>query len=485
MNNICQNIKQEVINILPQESIIKNGKKQRLDKLLNPLLDKTDEICNEIKETFDTNILFKDNLNNDLKNSFYTVANKCKRTNCDNTLYKLIRNQRNLLNNIQRVDFIGGPTVVQHLYNKEYKIDIYLFGERHSDQTDCNKIGKTSNNREILIENYLENLIQNTHVFLDIYLEIPTFGRETYKRTDFMRPQRMQELFLKFFDCVQTSTRQKEKCELARFHYVDIREENYYFNDFLSFFYNTKFQFSKIIENQEKQTEFLNKLEEFKNNEYWINQINKWSLMYKIQRSYLSKKIIQYFTKKIILSSEYFKSFEFNNKIDLIKNAFNDYNYNENQMAIFKKEIEEIRKRLQDFEKLPKLIAEQKIKYKKSKEELEKKEQSILYLKIREQQIKEWFINFFINEQLLLKMNALFMDMYTCSRIFKTFRNISTKQPEKPHNIIYYAGYEHTKNILEFLLNIGFERIESSGNFSIINNCINMEKIRQPFFYRI
>jgi len=53
-------------------------------------------------------------------------------------------------------------------------------------------------------------------------------------------------------------------------------------------------------------------------------------------------------------------------------------------------------------------------------------------------------------------------------------------QPDKAHNIIIYAGNSHSDIYRKFLTSIGFNQISKTGELD--NTCIDMKKIKQPFF---
>jgi hypothetical protein len=95
-------------------------------------------------------------------------------------------------------------------------------------------------------------------------------------------------------------------------------------------------------------------------------------------------------------------------------------------------------------------------------------------------------------------ITALYPDLYTLLRIFKTF-NISemkekaykeaTDQPDKAHNIIIYAGDLHSQVYRKFLKEVlDFEKIEVAGKEEPYEQmgkrtyCIDMEPITQPLF---
>jgi hypothetical protein len=109
----------------------------------------------------------------------------------------------------------------------------------------------------------------------------------------------------------------------------------------------------------------------------------------------------------------------------------------------------------------------------------------------------------------LANINYLIVDGYVLGRIFKTFdintldtnKRRSTDEPREPHNIIIYAGYNHSNNYRRFLDKLEFIPIKWVGEYwrkdlpehmSIAYetyqfhptpaNCIDMKGFPQPFF---
>jgi hypothetical protein len=395
-----------------------------------------EETCNKLIETFDTNIL--DNQNNIIQAAFYSQAKEYKDKSKDNTLFKLIRNHYDSEIQKQRpvIDYLGGPYVFRHMYSKEYDMTVYLFGELHSNITDCpTLVGKKFE----LVENYFKRLVENTDVFLDIYFEFPGYDKRYYSNVEYMAPQRMQELFKKFYRCVEELSRKSKECELSRMHYIDIRtiidsfaginETSWLIRNLLiksnsegllrSFYKDNIIRIRNIFNN-------LNNDNFDKYLDYWLFEIlsNKY-VKKELERSFLEKEIYKYIK-------------------DMIKNL----------STIYRKNIRNIIKGI-----------EKNINFKK-------KFQSLL--------------------NYLIAINLPIVEAYTLSRIFKKFKiKNRLEQPVTPHNIIYYAGSAHSLNIENFLLKIGFEMREKVGSnidapeigiSDVYKNCINMSKIKQPLF---
>jgi hypothetical protein len=404
-----------------------------------------EQVCDKLLETFDTNEL--DNKDKMIQAAFYSQAQKFKDTDKDNTLFRLIRNHYDSKIEKPIAQFIGGPFVVRNMYNKKHNINIYLFGEFHSNNIDCPK-----NNFE-LIENYLDKLIRNTDVFLDLYFEFPGFLDERYLKSNVMSPQRMQELFLKFYKCIQTVSRTSDECQLSRIHYIDVRK----FEKLYSGYGNIAFLSRKLLEkmgnidllssdkNWSKILFVLNKLKlplsDY--NKFWQEEIEDHKFIRKeLERSYLGNQILGFMKKRIVTEASF--------KKENIKETIN------------------------------KLL---EIETKTNKKQKDKTELFKLYHNL---------------DKFLVNPLSVIIDAYTLARMFKNFKvKNKLNQPEKPHNIIYYAGGAHTLNIFKCLINLEFKQVEKSGNFFDDNidnyiggenkyqNCIDMEPIQQPLFSNI
>jgi hypothetical protein len=115
-----------------------------------------------------------------------------------------------------------------------------------------------------------------------------------------------------------------------------------------------------------------------------------------------------------------------------------------------------------------------------------------------EHKVAEFIAAFISIHQSIAKVNALYTDLYTLLRIFKTF-NMSeikekaykqaTDQPDKAHNIIIYGGDFHGQTYRKFLKEVlDFDKIEVAGKEEPYKKmgekmyCIDMKTIKQPLF---
>jgi hypothetical protein len=91
-------------------------------------------------------------------------------------------------------------------------------------------------------------------------------------------------------------------------------------------------------------------------------------------------------------------------------------------------------------------------------------------------------------ETSLVVINAPIVDAYTLSRMFKVVKN-PHNQPDRPRNIIYYAGNSHSNTVRAFLTEQGFIENAFVGNIdkdkkllSSVVGCIDVGKFPMPFF---
>lgn len=389
-----------------------------------------EELCKKLIKTYNTNIL--DKQDKITQSAFYSISK-----NNNTVLSKLIQNHYK--RNKPIIQYIGGPFILKHL--KRNDINIYLFGEKHSVNIDCKVNFDT-------IENYFENLLKYTDVFLDIYFEFPAFFGLSYTSFRYKENSRLQALFSKFKDCVQTVFRSDtDMCKLARVHYVDIRRID---------------------------SDNFNNL----NHISWLtNNIN--NIIYNIAPNVLSISIQNKELLKLIANNQY--------RINYILNSLgseNEKDYIDFFISLFRdnyflrKELDKSYKK----EEIINYMQEQIIEIALQK----KKPIQMIVKQIRNTRNDNYIFNYTDLINLLSEVNAKLLDIYTISRMFRKF-NIENKfnEPEIPHNIIFYGGADHSRSIYEFLIYTGFTEVESSGDFTynpIPENCLDMSKIKQPLF---
>ena len=153
----------------------------------------TEKLCKDLKATYDTNIL--DNESDLVQQEFRDVSLENRNTTTNSVrkvLMKLICNHYDKSVKKPIAEFIGGPKTLSIHWHPFYKKMIYIFGEWHSNTTDCENF-KEQDRNTILIEDYLYNLMLTTDVFLDIYFEFVSYKEEEY---EYELARRSHKLFI-------------------------------------------------------------------------------------------------------------------------------------------------------------------------------------------------------------------------------------------------------------------------------------------------
>ena len=397
-------------------------------------------------------------------------------------------------------NYIGGPYTLTMHWNKEYKKIIYIFGESHSRKTDCDKFkrkdGFFGKQNTMLIEDYLEQLIRNTDVFIDFYLEI---GREqNLSGNDRISKitQRLKHCFYNFrspnhaepvyfgpnpesgFQSTNPFSHDDTiiKCWLSRMHYFDLRRKAYDVKpDDISYLCVKMSTLTYILKDIRDDTggdrssypiviaKFLLdvkyeenikpilksfseivSLQDYKN--FWDEKID--------EHKFLSKKVTK------------FKSRHMHTKIKtFIKNEILNTKING---IIINPEL---------FVQLVKQYIETIDKYKvNGTYNFADAPESDITLLADSKCISIFII-----------INTYVADYYLLCRIFREF-DLSldanterwTDEPKEPHNIIIYAGNIHSNKVRRFLKELDFDVIHSTD--TSVENCIYMKDFPQPFF---
>ena len=351
---------------------------------------------------------------------------------------ELIRNKsnpvlQNLIDNLEveknyNVDYVDGPSKL-YVYKITNEKTIYLFGETHLKEFQC---PQTADN--LPFEDYIEMLSIQTPSFFDLYIETAIFNPDfslittaiQYKKLinlliinkqilledaiyDVNRTREhflgLQDLIVnsrtleaienKFMDCIDPKTRNQEKCQLMRLHYIDARSKTkpYIFIDNLNYIHLLEFVFNNDIDT------IL----------YLIEKVNA----------------IQ-FLQNTFLSDE--------NPTDKIFNYIveSDKSIREQvKQTYYKEEITEFIKN-----KISELINSDRLSY------------------INDIVHRNYSDNKKINQLYIMfsDISVFIMDIYCLCRIFKNYKlKPGTLQPAQSYNIIVYTGSYHTKLYREFL----------------------------------
>jgi hypothetical protein len=449
-----------------------------------------DTLCEKLIKTYNTTII--DQMPYVLQQALYNDASSCstgsyKQNEKDRTvLAELIHNhfakktQREELSH----NYIGGPCTLTCHWSEQFQKLIYIFGEHHSEKTNCKEFpenyGKNEEQSGILIEKYLKKLTEINDNFLDIFIEIPAYKQKTLTYSNPLSlygGQRLSEIGAEFSECMDAvSELNQTKCSRSRIHYIDVRNVEWkpgYVNELdpLSNFRNICFMI--INSDSEDLNQKKKELSDIVNSNYG-QYIMKGFLLQKDIKEYLE------FWHGMVLSNSYVKKELYNCDKEMAEKIYD----------FTKKEIvEEL-----DREHILERVVDGKT---------EKKTTSTLQMI---QDVTK-FINYYINNAIdpkifidqfrqliwdyIIPINAAVVDCYTLCRIFKKFnlqpdnpeKTRTTDEPETPSNIIIYAGDLHCNRYRKFLKEIGFSLIADIGsNKSPVKNCINMTErdTKQP-----
>lgn len=420
------------------------------------------KICEDLKTLYNTNVL--DSSTPIQQAVFLNEAEKHKNENEGNTtLMKLIYNHFRAEK--PNADKISGPKTLSVHWSDKYQKLIYVFGEFHGRKESCRYVRckrgqvfnpesnicipeKSTQARELIsrgvnlkshtnylpIDQYFDKLFLNTDVFIDYFVEVPTYGKVEgeWAKKKYYADSYIADVMEQSANCVQAAKRSEEKCALIRAHYIDIRRntlESFGVRNFLDTFYYAQEMNIKKMKRKLKEPQFASIIDAMTRSEdeifeYFMQEYRNSPYNSKeLQRSYI-KEDIDKFAEKIIRESV-------------------------NQEYILLNEL------AQKIQREPTgLVVEQ-----------------------------------FVNE--LTSPNARMVDPYTLARIFKRFDvekshilERKREQPVEPRNIIIYAGNAHSENYRDFFDEIGFIKLEETQEYNYADDirCLNMENIHQPLF---
>lgn len=407
-----------------------------------------------------------------------------------------------LVNNLQvppvNPQYIEGPHSFYRLSLLSNKT-FYLFGESHIDtRGHCHDLPQS-----MVFHEYIKQLSKNTHSFIDLYLELPMLNPtkpvdkdnlshydvditktistdfaivdtisdmynydidfESTFQTKIRQPRILrpgfiiESLFNNYIECIQPSSRHAENCQLMRIHNIDIRSNWSYNMPSHLQFYLTVLDFVLLRKNRtpiektrllkrigpsiQKVLYILRKPGDEVANEI-INNIFKTnpSIVKELDKSYIWYKIHAFIRYKIL---------------EIFRTSFppdKDYETSE-------------KRRIAYYSVILMFIQNEEL-YSLNEE----------YNEILEKSIK-------INNNVLDSLNALAMDMYALSRIFKPYKPKTIQgqnQPEMSMNIIVYAGGEHIETYREFLLDdLYAEQLYDYQNPLLVSyqgSCVQMYK---------
>lgn len=416
------------------------------------------KISAKLLQTYDAKIL--QNKDIQIKSAFFSLSKKYYKKN---TLFRLIYNYFTKVK--PSIKYIAGPLhLTKHKQEKEENnLTIYTFGEIHRTFTDCpdqftgeRKIlpsdMKNTNPNVLNIVEYIDKLLETTDCFLDIYIETPHLEKGTYLYyKNFKEEYQLHQLINYFKHCIELPSRKNiEKCKVARFHYIDIRDKPDIDNKILQFLTIARKFFN--VNGEEIESENL-----ITDNMIELLVINQRFLIEFLETIYLDKNTLENFVL------EQFR----NNKI-IQKEINKSYLSNE----------------ITDF-----IISKLKVEVNKLYDVINSTKSVVLsYLDDFYEINEEFYYDFRKIYYIFTIFDSYGMDAYALARMFKHFNVKDNSQPTRPNNIIIYAGEEHSVRYREFFESINMQKVEESGKYTLklnelkYTNCIDMNTINQPIF---
>lgn len=425
------------------------------------------DVCDKLVNTYNTNVLDDPNIDPDIRKEFFKASVKYRNGDKGRkVLMDLIYNHE-YSSNKPTATFIGGPCNLTVHWSKEYQKMIYIFGENHSDKIECDKVGSFKKGDVITpIENYLSDLILNTDVFIDLYIEFPVYSKidkeYNVKFIPFKKNDRLQKLFEQFRKCLQYTTRSAKQCKLARVHYFDAR-----------------------FEDNKGRTQGINLISWYRIEvKYIINYVDT------AAQADMFKNLIIEYPKMIVL----LKGLSSETEEDFLKFCSSQLHDN----YYVNKELDKIKENLSLKKIILEFAKEHFIDYGITHRTMFKINIPIIFKYLEKInptpfEKENFTIAFISTYNSTISINAIVSDVYILSRIFKDFDITkleekgytgATDQPLRAHNIIIYAGENHAERHRNFLQRLKFKPIGASGKSGEYpyKYCIDMKTIQQPFF---
>ena len=430
-----------------------------------------ENVVDMIIETYDPKILDNPMITpKDIKQAFYKLAETENALGGPRkVLAELISNHKNGVRK-PTPQFIAGPFSLTCHWSEEYKKMIYIFGEYHTNKTDCSEF-PVYPNTSMIVEDFIYELIDKTDVFIDIFLEVNSMKRKQKEYDSYdgiSRSRSISQLFDKLKKCIQYNTRHDNACRLARVNYVDVRGiNNNQYNEFYTYIFN-------IYTVNSYHTEYIDKLVE-NYNEYKISQEE----LYQLEETKIKETFDK--IKNIIIELNKRSNFFYHLKNDNVENFWLERMYNNEYVEHELKKItdQELYEKITDF--------------------FEHTIRTFVYFNKQ-----QWIDNISIildtktnmSDYLTSAKNIFqpcstllvrIVDMYTICRMFKDF-DLEKKpyegaddkdQPKRANNIIIYTGDGHSRFYREFLDKMQFEKISSKSQSE---TCIDLRNFPLPFF---
>jgi hypothetical protein len=192
---------------------------------LNKEMTSSVEICEKLQMYYQANLL--KNASPEVQNTFKTVAEYVTKSsngfpNVNKTLIKLIYNyfNKDTKNKIYKIKEISGPHIIHIMRSEKYKKTLVLFGEQHRMINPCKNdmYGKPSS---MVMLNYIEDVLRETPVFIDLYLEDDWNFKPLWENSQ-VSETTLHNLRGGFSNCINRNKKCKWK-DISRIHYTDVR----------------------------------------------------------------------------------------------------------------------------------------------------------------------------------------------------------------------------------------------------------------------
>ena len=412
------------------------------------MLSRVEKVCKSLNKTYNANVLDE---YPDIRDIFFQVRDMYeedpnKFPDANKTFMSLLYNLANSEYQPE-VDYITGPGQISKYKSVHYGKTIYLFGENdHGNKTGCFRSDRLNQislrgKKHANISKYLLALFESSPVFIDFYIELGIM-LDSVEDRGVSSGRTLWDMLSDMKGCFGP-LKERECIYNVRMHGVDSRN-----------IFSLKYKTSMLSDMDHKLAlQYAYNIQKLE----YMDAVD-FSTIYKDQIDKMEKVMISGDIINIIIDDIYDNS--------VIMKELSRTSLDNDQIIDFFV-VDELNRRMIDLQKKFKLG-----------------ETVVTFIRkwfISLKTTRKWPNHLDIMSIIMTTINAVQMDVYTVSRMFKKFKvKDSEYYPEEPSNIIYYAGGGHTKPMGEFLEKIGFRCVEDSGENML--SCVSMVKIKQPLF---
>jgi hypothetical protein len=356
----------------------------------------------------------------------------------------------------KKYDYIIGPITLTELYSAKYNKRIYIFGDIHALENDCNY------DNSIRIDQFIsETVTNNPDKIIDLFLEV--------SKNDYNREEKFNYIDYvtdTFESCLINKCKEHDN---LRVHFTDLREVITEFKNFNSELLGLDIYF-KLLEEESLKSSQLS--DSFDSKAHYIEEIN--DDIKKLKKN-----------KFLKLNKNNYKKFLYN-YLEIYKTKLRDlYKQSDRSNQLSMKYFKNFFKKCIDNE-LKSLNIDDKFWQKWDEFNNFIKKKSVTYEDVLSNK-------YLIKDIDKIKLPIMcVMDYYAMIRLFKIFNieNLEKKRTridsKTVNNAIFYAGDIHANYYIDFLKSLGFEIInQTKQNKSDLyrnSRCINISQFKQPFF---